>query len=194
MKFTNVKQLIIKFMGGGLINFPTRFLRWVKINGDIEGDDDGGGDDSGGGSESDSNIFFQLASIQPNRFAIFDDDVPIVDDIKNLNIDTLLDNEDIQLFYSKEELTKFGISLEELEGLECFTGEPIPTENNFIQIDGSIIRDNFIITYLQPGIDDSGVTNIDVNRMSYDAGDNYYIMRFAYGDNNNYLIIPYSMN
>ena len=47
MKFTNVKQLIIKFMGGGLINFPTRFLRWVKINGDVEGDDGGGGSGSG---------------------------------------------------------------------------------------------------------------------------------------------------
>ena len=42
MKFTNVKQLIIKFMGGGLINFPTRFLRWVKINGDSDDSDDGG--------------------------------------------------------------------------------------------------------------------------------------------------------
>lgn len=53
MKFTNVKQLIIKFMGGGLINFPTRFLRWVKINGDSDGSDDGG---SGGGGSSDSII------------------------------------------------------------------------------------------------------------------------------------------
>ena len=50
MKFTNVKQLIIKFMGGGLINFPTRFLRWVKINGDTDGSDDGGG--GSGDSES----------------------------------------------------------------------------------------------------------------------------------------------
>ena len=53
MKFTNVKQLIIKFMGGGLINFPTRFLRWVKINGDTE--DDGDSDD-GGGSEGSLDI------------------------------------------------------------------------------------------------------------------------------------------
>ena len=52
MKFTNVKQLIIKFMGGGLINFPTRFLRWVKINGDTDDSDDGGSDDGGGGSGS----------------------------------------------------------------------------------------------------------------------------------------------
>lgn len=60
MKFTNVKQLIIKFMGGGLINFPTRFLRWVKINGDGDGSDDGGGGGGGGGditpSEQDSYI------------------------------------------------------------------------------------------------------------------------------------------
>lgn len=49
MKFTNVKQLIIKFMGGGIINFPTRFLRWVKIEGNTDGSDDGGG---GGGSGS----------------------------------------------------------------------------------------------------------------------------------------------
>lgn len=33
MKYTNIKKLLIKFMGGGLINFPTRFLRYVKING-----------------------------------------------------------------------------------------------------------------------------------------------------------------
>ena len=52
MKFTNVKQLIIKFMGGGLINFPTRFLRWVKINGDTDDSDDGGGDSGGGGGDS----------------------------------------------------------------------------------------------------------------------------------------------
>ena len=41
MKFTNIKQLIIKFVGGGIINFPTRFLRWVKINGDVDGSNDG---------------------------------------------------------------------------------------------------------------------------------------------------------
>ena len=49
MKFTNIKQLIIKFMGGGIINFPTRFLRWVKITGDTDDSDDGEG---GGGSGS----------------------------------------------------------------------------------------------------------------------------------------------
>ena len=47
MKFTNIKQLIIKFMGGGIINFPTRFLRWVKITGDTDDSDDGGGGGSG---------------------------------------------------------------------------------------------------------------------------------------------------
>ena len=45
MKYTNIKKLLIKFMGGGLINFPTRFLRWIKIDGDAEGDDGGGGEE-----------------------------------------------------------------------------------------------------------------------------------------------------
>ena len=52
MKFINIKQLIIKFMGGGIINFPTRFLRWVKIEGDTDGSDDGGGDSGGGGDDT----------------------------------------------------------------------------------------------------------------------------------------------
>lgn len=43
MKYTNIKKLLIKFMGGGLINFPTRFLKWIKIDGNAEGDDGGGG-------------------------------------------------------------------------------------------------------------------------------------------------------
>ena len=38
MKVTNIKKLLIKFIGGGLINFPTRFLRWIKIDGDGIGD------------------------------------------------------------------------------------------------------------------------------------------------------------
>ena len=37
MKYINIKKLLIKFMGGGLINFPTRFLKWIKIDGDAEG-------------------------------------------------------------------------------------------------------------------------------------------------------------
>lgn len=57
MKFTNVKQLIIKFMGGGIINFPTRFLRWVKINGDSEDD---GSDDGGGGGDSGSMSMYDI--------------------------------------------------------------------------------------------------------------------------------------
>lgn len=53
MKYTNIKKLLIKFMGGGLINFPTRFLRWIKIDGDSDGSDGGGGGDEGGGEGDD---------------------------------------------------------------------------------------------------------------------------------------------
>ena len=36
MKYTNIKKLLIKFIGGCIIKFPTKFLRNV----DIEGDND----------------------------------------------------------------------------------------------------------------------------------------------------------
>ena len=57
MKYTNIKKLLIKFMGGGLINFPTRFLRWIKIDGDAEGDDSGSG---GGSAEVDYEAIYQF--------------------------------------------------------------------------------------------------------------------------------------
>lgn len=59
MKYTNIKKLLIKFMGGGLINFPTRFLRWIKIDGDADGDDggSGGGGDSGESEQIDIPFF-----------------------------------------------------------------------------------------------------------------------------------------
>ena len=69
MKFTNIKQLIIKFVGGGIINFPTRFLRWVKINGDADGSDD-----DEGGSDGDINILdyfpFDFSDDKPVGFVI----------------------------------------------------------------------------------------------------------------------------
>lgn len=191
MKFTNVKQLIIKFMGGGLINFPTRFLRWVKINGDVDSSDDGGG-----GSGSNSNVFFQLASIQPNRYAVDASDGEVIPiDIENLDLNTYINYfqnlGNINFFYSKEEIAKLGVSLEKLEALECFTFDNRElTENNSISIDGSIIRDNFIIEYLEPTIDDTGLIGIKANKIYYYSDSNYVIMRYAYGDNNNYIIIP----
>ena len=48
MKMVNIKELIIKFFGEGIIRFPTRFLHWIKVTGDIEDD----GNNGGGGSMS----------------------------------------------------------------------------------------------------------------------------------------------
>lgn len=64
MKYTNIKKLLIKFMGGGLINFPTRFLRWIKIDGDAKGDDSGGGSD--GGSQEELDFINQAVNIIKN--------------------------------------------------------------------------------------------------------------------------------
>lgn len=38
MKIQNPIKLIIKFFGGGLINFPTRHIRWIKVEPDNGGD------------------------------------------------------------------------------------------------------------------------------------------------------------
>ena len=39
MKIQNPIKLIIKFFGGGLINFPTRHIRWIKVEPDSSSDD-----------------------------------------------------------------------------------------------------------------------------------------------------------
>lgn len=103
MKFTNVKQLIIKFMGGGLINFPTRFLRWVKINGDTDDSDDGGG--------SDSYVFFVPATIQPKYFVNGGGTEPI--EIKNYT-----SNNYTVFLYNKEDIISLGVNEEDLNNLD----------------------------------------------------------------------------
>ncbi len=104
MKFTNVKQLIIKFMGGGLINFPTRFLRWVKINGDTDDSDDGGGSSS-------SDVFFVPATIQPKYFVNEEATEPI--EIKDYTPDIF-----ISFLYNKEDIISLGVSEEALDNLD----------------------------------------------------------------------------
>lgn len=52
MKFTNLKKLFIKFLGGGVIKFPTRFLSLVEIDGDVEDE----GENTGGGPGDDAEM------------------------------------------------------------------------------------------------------------------------------------------
>ena len=48
MKIEHITKLILKFMGGGIVNFPTRFLKWIKVEScDCDGGGDDGGDDGG---------------------------------------------------------------------------------------------------------------------------------------------------
>lgn len=42
MKLTNLSKLLIKFIGGGLVNFPTRYLKEVEVEAE-GGENDGGG-------------------------------------------------------------------------------------------------------------------------------------------------------
>lgn len=85
MKFTNIKKLLIKFFGGGLISFPTRFLRWVIIEGDSSGSDDGGGDGGGGEVEM---IRFNKEAFPVNNQSIL---LPSVDKTKGYTLDEIFD-------------------------------------------------------------------------------------------------------
>ena len=48
MKFTNLSKLWIKFIGGGLVNFPTRYLKEVEVEaegGESDGEGSGNNDE-----------------------------------------------------------------------------------------------------------------------------------------------------
>lgn len=85
MKYTNIKKLLIKFFGGGLISFPTRILRWVIIEGDSDGSDDGGGDGGGGQVE--------MIRINKEAFPVNNQDIllPSVDKTKGYTLDEIFD-------------------------------------------------------------------------------------------------------
>lgn len=73
MKFTNISKFIIKFMGGGKINFPFNYLKEVEINGDNDGESEGGNENTGG---------FDLDTFKQNIVDIYnkDADTPITTD------------------------------------------------------------------------------------------------------------------
>ncbi len=183
MKFTNVKQLIIKFMGGGLINFPTRFLRWVKINGDS---------DDGGSGESNSDILFKIATIQPTKYSLSNEEENfILYDVKDLNYDIYKtyeqeSNDIVTFVFTKEEISKLGFDLTELEQLPILdiTSEIHFNNTNSILIDNSIIQNNFIPNQIKK-IDEytTGVEKLLVQtypyrilRTSYNNDDNLYLI------------------
>lgn len=83
-------------MGGGIINFPTRFLRWIKIDGVAEGDDGGGGGDDGGdGGGGDEPTEFYI-KFRADDFGVRNSDsVPdTVDRSKGYRLDEILDMSD----------------------------------------------------------------------------------------------------
>ena len=124
MKFTNVKQLIIKFMGGGLINFPTRFLRWVKINGDSDGSDDGG-DDGGGGGTIDK---FYLKLNRENLH---------LDDMYYTDFDTTIGH-DLDFFFEDTDINLVSKIIENI----------VEQVNNLPSISGKPNSDDFLFQYI----------------------------------------------
>ena len=190
MKFTNVKQLIIKFMGGGLINFPTRFLRWVKINGDTDGSDGGGGDDSG----NNGYMFFGPAAIQPEKYVTLNEDDELTDDVKyvkdldyNLLNEYFVDGIDVVFFYTKEELTKLGFNLSELEQLEAYDISADSIED-YIEVNEDIFENNFIVDYIEIRRDSDENNFTEITMQKHRKMTKYIIRYNINGDDNIYRI------
>lgn len=56
MKLTNLSKLLIKFIGGGLVNFPTRYLKEVEVEAE-------GGESDGEGSENNDELISNTKKI-----------------------------------------------------------------------------------------------------------------------------------
>ena len=56
MKFTNISKFIIKFMGGGKINFPFNHLKEVEVEAE-------GGESDGGGSEDNDELLLKTKQL-----------------------------------------------------------------------------------------------------------------------------------
>ena len=116
MKYTNIKKLLIKFFGGGLINFPTRFLRWVIIEGDSDGDD---GEDDGGDEGDTEYVFFCSLDIQPKGY-LTNMDGDNYSSIKNINTYRFKDNSSTWMLYDKNDILSLniGVTEQELDNLQ----------------------------------------------------------------------------
>lgn len=56
MKLTNLSKLLIKFIGGGLVNFPTRYLKEVEVEAE-------GGENDGGGSGNNDKLLLKTKQL-----------------------------------------------------------------------------------------------------------------------------------
>lgn len=71
MKIEHINKLILKFIGGGIVNFPTRFLKWIKVE---SCDCNGGGEDDGGDDGGDSQDTVALEDFNSFYISVLDDD------------------------------------------------------------------------------------------------------------------------
>lgn len=119
MKIEHITKLIIKFIGGGIVNFPTRFLKWIKVE---SCDCDGGGDDEGGDDGDDSQDTVALEDFNSFYISVRDDnyantyqvddtlqlsdifDVPNIDFLKgllNLGMENVEANPDTSIYFNE---------------------------------------------------------------------------------------------
>lgn len=97
MKIEHITKLILKFMGGGIVNFPTRFLKWIKVEScDCDG---GGGDDEGGDEGGDSQDTITLEDFNSFYISVLNNNYPdTYRGDETLQISDLFDVPNINIF------------------------------------------------------------------------------------------------
>lgn len=97
MKIEHINKLILKFMGGGIVNFPTRFLKWIKVEScDCDG---GGGDDGGGDEGGDSQDTIALEDFYSFYISVLNNNYPdTYQGDETLQISDLFDVPNINIF------------------------------------------------------------------------------------------------
>ena len=167
-------------MGGGLINFPTRFLRWIKIDGDAEGDDGGGG---GGGDSESADIFFSPLRIQPTHIGVeIDDNTFSIIEAKDFTLSSDNSSGGI-LIYSKDDLINIGINENNLNNLEIVSIDELLEDTGGVkgyagQNVNTTLDENYIIMTIDYGNKECGMGRImQVDNsipVIYRLGDNLY--------------------
>ena len=159
MKIEHISKLILKFIGGGIVNFPTRFLKWIKIE---SCDCNGGEDDDEGGDGGHSEDCMTIEDFRNFYISIKDDDYANTyqaeDTLLNLGMENVESNPDTSMYFNEY---KNDPNYEEGWYNHAITLYPSGGESGHIQITTNH-------TYLDDG--ESRTDNYDIG-FWYDGGD-----------------------
>lgn len=161
MKFTNLSKLLIKFIGGGLVNFPTRYLKEVEVEAE-------GGESDGGESENNDELLLKTKQLisdyvtrrtgsgtteynieLPDAYIVFDGNNGVLYDCTLEAICTIRDYSIFPLYLKSRNIT-------ENSAIFADNVTPLPVSNAAHQDLDTYINDEFQNTTIN-------ITSININ-------------------------------